>query len=227
MNLKAVLYEFARLIVLLMTLFSSSLLFSDEQNWELNEAQKLIYTTPHFLSVSAGSIISYQFESNVESVKSPDSVEVRILKSYDQNKCDVQIRFLSGSNQIKFPDFIGYRGNPVIIGFLERDVRQMKKSTGGSDLYFRNRIRHALADDPLVEMISIEHDGSRHDAYQITFLPYLNVPLSERLSQYMKKVYRITLSETVPGYVVALSTEVDNDSYSAKETLRFGGVSIP
>lgn len=227
MTLKTVLFKFDRLIVLLFTLLNFGLAFSDDQNWELNEAQNLIYRTPHFLSVSAGSTITYQLESNVEGVESPDSVDVKILKSYDQNKNDLQIRFLSGNNQIPFPEFIGYSGNPVIVGFLERDVRLMKSLTGGSDLFFRNRIRHALADDPVVEIIDIEHDGMKHAAYQITILPYSNAPLRERFPQFAEKVYRITLSEAIPGYVVWLSTEVDSDSYSSKEILRFGGVVTP
>ncbi len=224
---KTVLFEYARLTVLLVALFSFGVSFGEDQNRELNKAQKLIYTTPHFLSVSVGSTITYQLESNVEGVESPDSVDVKILKSYDQNKNDIQIRFLSGENQIPFPEFIGYKGNPVIIGFLERDVRLMKTLTGGSDLFFRNRIRHALADEPIVELIDIEYSGMKHDAYQITVMPYVNAPLRERFSHFVEKVYRITLSDSVPGYVVWLSTEVDSDSYSSMETLRFEGVVTP
>ncbi len=224
---KYILTKFGQITLALVFLFSPCLSYSDEKDLELNQAQQLIYTESHFLTVPTGAEINYEFESNAEGVESPDRVQLKILKSYDNQKKDIEIEFLSRDNQIQFPNFMGYKGNPVIICFLERDVRQMSRTTGGGELFFRNRIRHALADDPILEKVTVEHNGENKEAYQISFMPYINAPLRERLLHFQNKVYRITLSESVPGFVAGLSTELDSESHNVKESLFLSGLTTP
>ena len=42
-------------------------------------------------------------------------------------------------------------GNPVLLYFLERDIREMERLTGGKSGYFRKAIRLALARSASVE----------------------------------------------------------------------------
>ena len=45
-----------------------------------------------------------------------------------------------------FPPMIGFRGNPVLMFFLEHDVEEMQRVDGGAASYFRTRIRQAFVD---------------------------------------------------------------------------------
>ena len=194
--------------------------------FELNEAQRLIYLTAHFEMAPPGTKISYEFERTGSKVQDVDRVELTVTDIVD-GKNDIELEFLSGENAINFPPFQGYKGNPVIIAFLERDVREMSKTTGGGNLYFRNRIRHGLAGDVSVAETQFEYDGTMVPAILIEFKPYENAPLRERLSYYADKTYQILLSSAIPGYVAYLQTFVVSDEYELQETLSINGVVWP
>ena len=64
-----------------------------------------------------------------------------------------------GERQVALPALNGAQGNPVLLGFLERDISEMKRMTGGSTSYFRKRIRIALAEAASVEPVTVSYGG--------------------------------------------------------------------
>ncbi|MGH8755571.1 MAG: hypothetical protein ACREU0_07075, partial [Burkholderiales bacterium] len=112
--------------------------------------------------------------------------------------------FLSGSNKIKFPPMEEAKGNPVLLYFLERDIREMKRLTGGHPPYFRKRIRIALADHADVHPVKFVFDGKEVDGKEIKIAPYANDELKERFGKHVGKYYLFTLSDKIPGEVYQL-----------------------
>lgn len=115
---------------------------------ELNEAQSLLFDSPHLVNTENGQSISYRYLREVDE-KEPveDLVTMNVTAQIDDERRDVEINFLTEERHLALPPFPGYRGNPVLMAMLEHVVREIGKDTGDGALYFRNRIRDVLASD--------------------------------------------------------------------------------
>jgi len=96
--------------------------------------------------------------------------------------------------------------------FLEWDVRGMHKATGGSALYFRNRIREGFVDQAEMADASITLDGRPEPATAITLQPFRHDPGIERYAAFRDKSYRFVLSQTVPGRVYEIEAALPADA---------------
>jgi hypothetical protein len=86
-------------------------------------------------------------------------------------------------------------GNPVLLGFLEHDIAEMKRLTGGSVSYFRKRIRMALAEGAQVTPQRITYQGKTVHAQAVRIQPYLDDPMHARFEKYLRKTYTFVLSD--------------------------------
>jgi hypothetical protein len=120
----------------------------------------------------------------------------------------VTVEFLSDARKLELPDIDGARGNPMILYFLEREVREMHRITGGSTSYYRKRIRMALADGGQVDAVTITVGSRRVAATEIRIAPYRDDPARSRYEKFAEKAYVFTLSDQVPGKVVELRSEL-------------------
>jgi len=116
---------------------------------KLTKAQSLIYDTPHLSNTSDGQTITYDYSGESSGDAISDTVMLSISNASGNGKRDVEVEFLSEQRRLALPDFQGYTGNPVIIAMLEYIAKTLGEEAGGGTLYFRNRIRDALADTSL------------------------------------------------------------------------------
>jgi hypothetical protein len=163
--------------------------------------EKILFQSNHFSNIKKPVKLNYTFH---EDVKSPeafnDKVSVDILSSHTDGTASVAVRFLSGTHAISIAPIQHAQGNPVILGFLEHDIAEMKRLTGGASGYFRKRIRMALAvPDIPVKKIKISYAGKQVIAQEITVYPYIDDPLKSRLGKYENKGYVFVTSDVVPG----------------------------
>jgi hypothetical protein len=120
---------------------------------------------------------------------------------------DLSAEFRSGPDRIAFPSAQGYRGNPIAIQFLERDIRDMASATGGSTAYLRNRIRKAFR-DPQVQPVRVAVGGKELDALEIRVTPLKQDPYLADKEDYTDKDYLFVYSEQVPGDLVSIRTRM-------------------
>ena len=151
-----------------------------------------------------------------------DRVDVDVRPRGDGAK-DIWTEFLTGDNRLAAPPLMGFHGNPVIMFFLEHDVVEMNRLTGGTATYFRNRIRQAFVDKAEVRPIAVERGGQSVSATEITLTPF---KADEHLAVFpglADKRYRFVLSDAVPGKVLEIETAAQSSSgqFSAKETMMF------
>ena len=128
------------------------------------------------------------------------------------DKRELKVEFLSGSRKMDLSSLEGGTGNPVILYFLEHDIRDMHTRLGGQEAFFRKRIRLALADRATVKPVKLKLAGKTVDGNEVTISPYVDDPLKDRLKQFVSKTYVFTLSSAVPGGVYELRTHVDATS---------------
>jgi hypothetical protein len=172
---------------------------------ELSQAEQLLFVQAHLSNTASPSVLRYRY-ANAGSLApaAEDEVSVRLEPADRETTRKVHVDYLSGKRAFALPDVASASANPVILFFLERDVREMQRLTGGQASYFRKRVRLALADAAQVRAVTIEHQGKSMPAWEISVRPFDDDPMKARFAAYADKRYAFTLSEGIPGMVVEL-----------------------
>jgi hypothetical protein len=173
----------------------------------VSQAETLLFETEHFGRLQAPASLVYDFRKT-SNVEPGFSDRVQLDLSSTKGKKKVSVQFLSGARKHDIPEVDDAHGNPVLLGFLEHDIAEMKRLTGGSANYFRKRIRMALAEAAQVTRESITYNGKKLEGQAVRIQPYLNDPLHARFEKYVGKSYTFVVSEQVPGGVYQVRTSV-------------------
>ncbi|MCD2519653.1 hypothetical protein LQ564_25440 [Massilia sp. G4R7] len=191
----------------------------------VSPAEVLLFETDHLARTPAPAALLYDFRK-VSNVEPGYSDTVALDLSRENGHMHARLRFLSGARKRELPDIDDAHGNPVLLGFLEHDIAEMKRLTGGSTTYFRKRIRMALANAAQLSRQPIAFQGKSHEAQVVRIQPYLDDPLHARFEAYIHKTYTFILSDAVPGGVYQISTTLgmgeSGRTFKAAET-RMGG----
>ena len=193
---------------------------------EMSTANIALFIDEHLDKINEPSRIFYRFQK--ESTREDNfigNVVLNIVKVADDNTKHITFRYLKGRNKVRFPPQIGAKGNPVFMLFFERDSRDMQRLTGGNALFFRSRIRHAIAATDIKES-SFEFDDKIYESKEIIFRPFTETKLKNRVSRYQKKKFTVILSDDIPGGIFKIESESidENSGDKVKETLTFLGV---
>ena len=151
-----------------------------------------------------------------------DTVAITLRRSAEGICCAASTEFLHGERALMLPDIESTQGNPAILYFLERDIREMQRLTQGKQNYFRKRIRMAVFQGATVRPVQLEWAGKPVDGQEIVISPYLDDPLRGRFEQMAGKEYVFTLSAAVPGGVHSIRTRVAGGAGAAA-----GGAGAP
>jgi hypothetical protein len=183
----------------------------------VSQAETLLFETDHLARLKPPATLVYAFrrDSNVEPGFSD---QVRLDLATVNGKLSATLHFLSGEHKQDIPALEEAHGNPVLLGFLEHDIADMKRLTGGSTSYFRKRIRMALAEGAQVTLQPIAYGGKTMQAHAVRIQPYLNDPMHARFEKYLHKTYTFVVSDQVPGGLYQLRT-----SMGQPETVRTAG----
>lgn len=200
---------------------------------EVTPAEKLLFQSSHLHNVDAPMVLRYRYvRQDAEGAGFSDEVLVDVAARNDDGSARVSSEFLHGERQLPIPAVQEAQGNPALLGFLERDIAEMKRLTGGSTSYFRRRIRMALAENPRVEEVTVEYGGRRMRGQKVAIQPYLNDPMGEKMPKYLGKRYVFVLCDAIPGSVYRLSATVpgavpagkgDAGAALVEETMTFSG----
>ena len=194
---------------------------------EMSSANIALFIDEHLKSINEPSRIYYKFQK--ESTREDNfigNVVLNIVKVDQDNTKHITFRYLKGRNKVRFPPQIGARGNPVFMLFFERDSRDMQRLTGGNALFFRSRIRHTIAATEIKD-INITYNGESLPAKEISFQPFTETELKNRVSRYKTKKFVIVMSEQIPGYIFKIETfikDLEDPDDKVKETLQFQGI---
>jgi len=107
------------------------------------------------------------------------------------------------------PDVPAAEGNPVILYFLEHDVREMKRLTRGSEYHFRKRIRMAVYQGATVRELKLPYRGAAVAVKEFSISPYVDDPNRPKFPKLAGKRYAFYVSDAVPGGLYAIRTRID------------------
>tara|TARA_Y100000813_G_C24116328_1_gene330378 strand:- start:79 stop:906 length:828 start_codon:yes stop_codon:yes gene_type:complete len=194
---------------------------------EMSSANIALFIDEHLKTITEPSRIYYKFTK--ESTREDNfigNVVLNIVKIENDNTKHITFRYLKGRNKVRFPPQIGAKGNPVFMLFFERDARDMQRLTGGNALFFRSRIRHTIAATEIKD-VELEFQGNKLIGKQISFQPFLETKLKNRVSRYKTKKFVLTMSEDIPGFIFKIETyikDLDDPTDMVKEILQYQGI---
>ena len=194
---------------------------------EMSSANIALFIDEHLKTITEPSRIYYKFSK--ESTREDNfvgNVVLNIVKVENDNTKHITFRYLKGRNKVRFPPQIGAKGNPVFMLFFERDARDMQRLTGGNALFFRSRIRHTIAATEIKD-VELEFQGNNFSGKQISFQPFLETKLKNRVSRYKTKKFVLTMSEEIPGFIFKIETyikDLDDPTDMVKEILQYQGI---
>jgi len=171
----------------------------------LNAAQIALFESDHLAEIKSPTTLDYTFQ-RAGSDPYEDSIALVVSEVHDDGSKDISVEFLTGEHRMELSPVTRFHGNPLIMYFLEWDVRGMHKATGGSALYFRNRIREGFVDQAEMADASIILNGRPEPAIAITLQPYRYDSGIERYAAFRDKTYRFVLSQVVPGRVYEIES---------------------
>ena len=187
-----------------------------------SDAEVLLLETNHLKKITKPAALHYRFvKAGSMEDGFTDSVDIFIDKIRSNGAKSVSANYLNGKNHINFPpvEETEKGGNPVILYFLERDIREMKRLTGGGIIYFRKRIRINLADNAEVRPVKFAFGGREVKGKEIKITPYENDQLKERFGKHVGKYYVFTLSDDVPGQVFQVRCVTPDPQAGGKQPL--------
>jgi hypothetical protein len=212
---KPFMHRVSRIIAIAATLLLSSTVLSANKVLpppNLNQAQKLVFFKDHLHGVAKGSELDYGFKSTTKGAESfTDEIKITVTNVVNERKRDLEFNFLSGAHHIDFTPAKNYSGNPVLIHFLERDISQMAKDTGGSNGYFRNRIRDSFRQPSEMRDVKIHYQGEDLNGTEVVVTPFVADPNISNFALYAHKRYEFTFSDQVPGGIYRIHTLVPSD----------------
>lgn len=176
---------------------------------EISEAERLVFMAEHFQNAPADLELHYHFHrSQAKAPDVDDEVTLHVRHSDERGRV-VSADFLHGELHLDLPDVEHAQANPVILYFLEHDVRSMRQQLGGSENYFRKRLRIALAGAARLTPAEFEFAGARRAGTRVAVTPFKDDPNRERFLGLEVKRYEFTLSDQVPGGVFELRSVVE------------------
>lgn len=171
----------------------------------------------------------YKKESFIDGERE-DTIDVDVTNIRNTGRKDTHFEFFTGEYNRPYMDRDNQQGNGVFVFYLEFDIHEMQRLTGGDWPYFQRKIRWALAKGAQTKEVDINYDGKTVKGIQYTIQPYINDPKSARYSLYAGKYYIFTLSEDIPGEIYQVRTIVpdgktwqEGGEFLTEEVLTFTG----
>lgn len=190
---------------------------------KFSDAEVLLFETDHLKPITAPTALHYAFKK--EGTLEPgfqDRVEIDVERVMPDGGKQVSTQYFTGEHRKEFPPIEEAFGNPVLLYFLERDIREMERLTGGKPFYFQKRIRMALAERAEVRPVRFAFNGKEIAGTEVKVTPYRDDPLRSRFEKYAGKYYLFTFSDQLPGGVYEIRAVIPGSKGTLLgETLTF------
>jgi hypothetical protein len=193
----------------------------------LSAAQIALFDTPHLANVSQPETLRYAYR-RVGPAAFTDIIAIQIKKINRDGTKELAFDYLSGPHHVLFPELDHFRGNPLLMLALERDVAVMNEALGISKAFLRNRIRQAFLDSATVSNTSITFEDKVTPARTVTVTPFAQEQRLERIPSLQAKTYTFVLADAVPGGIDEIRIETPEDpalhAPALSEQISFAGV---
>jgi hypothetical protein len=172
----------------------------------ISDAERLLFMHPHLATLRTPQTLTYAWSAQAAaSASPPDRATLALRSRADGTCCSVHGEYLSGEMAVHLPDFDDASANPIVLYFLESEVRRLQRTTQGQAAHFRRQIRLSLATDAQVTETTVRWNGNDVPGHAVRVAPFLDDPYRARFEREAATEYVFLLSDAIPGGVAALS----------------------
>lgn len=190
--------------------------FAADAPKDFSPAERALFMTDRFATLRPPMTLRYAFHrSGSLEPGFDDKVSIALKAQANGRCCDATGDFLSGVHKVELPPVEGATGNPVMLYFLDRDVREMERLTKGKAAYFRKRIRMAIYQGAQQRAVTLRYRGKAVAGQEFTISPYLDDPNRPRFEQLSNKRYVFTMADAVPGGVYSIRALIPDTAKGA------------
>ncbi len=183
-----------------------------------SEAERLLFQQPHLSNIQGARVLRYRYVEEAEGQPSASDRAVLTLAPDAAGRCcDAHADYLSGAKAVQLADIPAARANPMLLHFLEGEVRRLQQATRGQAAHFRRRMRLALADEATVTDATIRWGAASLPARSVRIAPFLTDPYRGRFPAHAATEYVFVFSDAVPGGVYQMGAAVPGSA--ARRTL--------
>jgi len=169
-------------------------------------AERLLFLQPHLATIREPRTLTYDYVAEGGPAgRVDDHATLALVGRKDGKCCGTHVDFLSGTSAVNLPDLDEPQSNPILMYFLESEVRLLERTTHGQSAHFRRVIRQALASDATVRDTTVRWGGKDLPAQEVHVAPFVNDPYRARFEREARTEYTFVLSDAVPGGVVRLA----------------------
>jgi hypothetical protein len=187
---------------------------------DFSAAEQALFVDNHLAKMQAPATLHYAYrKTGTLEAAFEDKVDVSLTAQPDGKCCAASVRFFTGTRAMHPPDVEAAQGNPAILYFLERDIREMERLTKGKANYFRKRIRMAIFQGASIQNLSLLYRGRPVAVQEISITPFLDDPNRSRYEKLANKQYQFLLASAVPGGLYSIRTRISGDSADAPALL--------
>ena len=181
-----------------------------------SQAEQLVFLQDHLANTRRPRALRYAYvEESEGAARVTDRAVLTLSAGAGGRCCDVHGDYLSGPLTVNLPDIPAAQANPVLLYFLEGEVRRLQRTTQGQAAHFRRRIRLALADGASVSEGTIRWGEQTVPARTVRVRPFLDDPFRNRFADQAGTEYAFVLSEAVPGGVYQMRATLPGAAASA------------
>ncbi|MEJ8853681.1 hypothetical protein WKW79_03830 [Variovorax robiniae] len=180
---------------------------------DFSAAEQSVFMEDHLAGLRPPLTLHYVFRKTGTMEEAfDDKVDVALTAQPDGSCCAASPQFFSGKRAITLPPVEGAKGNPAILYFLERDIKEMQRLTKGQPNYFRKRIRMAVYQGATVRDVNLPYKGKPVAVKEFSISPYLDDPNHARFEKLINKSYVFMMSSAVPGGLYGIRTRISGAS---------------
>jgi hypothetical protein len=176
---------------------------------DFSAAEKLLFKSPHLHNVKPPTTLKYSFRrSGSLEAGFEDGISLVLSAKAGGGCCATHTEFLSAARGLPLPDVPEAEGNPVLLAFLEREVREMQRLTKGSQNHFRKRMRMAVYEGATLRQLTLNFRGKPVAVQEVLIKPFIEDPNRPRYENLAVKEYRFLMSDAVPGGLYGIRTRI-------------------
>jgi hypothetical protein len=161
----------------------------------------LVFQPGRFARITEPLTLRYRLDIRGRGIEatppSPARLEVRSVAA-DGAK-EVWLDLFTGAARRQLGPVAAREQNPIVLVFLQTDVTEMGRLSGGAPGYFQQQIRKAFNTPAESETVTIALDGRELAARSIVIRPFQDDPQIDRFPAFRDKAYELTVADGVPG----------------------------
>ena len=192
---------------LALVLFAPGAAAQDDEGSDLTREQQLLFATPHLENVRARASLYYDFHQHGSAATAIEDREI-VLEITDVSASgkNLETAFLDDAGERTYA-VENFRGNPILMFFLEWDVGKMEDGSVVSRHYFRSLLRNAFR-DARSEQVTFAYGGRDVSGHKVFFDPLASKKGDSKYKNYPAKRYEFIVADAVPGGVYSIATRI-------------------